>query len=80
MLKHGSEKDTYFMVMIPASDDEVSEWTKTLKSKPAVINLGSHKLIPLQLEAKAEIGSVEKKLYNPDASGWTSTIGLMRYK
>lgn len=80
MLKHGSDRDTYFMVMAPVSDDEVTEWSKALKSKPTVINLGRLKLVALQLEAKAEIGSIEKKIYDPGNNGWTSTVALMRYK
>ena len=80
MLKHGSGKELYYMVMVPVSDDEAAEWNKGLKSKVTLISLGKLKLAPLQLEEKAEIGSVEKQLYDPDASGWTSTIALMRFK
>ena len=80
MLKHGSGKEIYYMVMVPVSDEEAAEWAKTLKAKPEVINMGKLKLVPLQLEAKAEIGSIDKKLYDPDTGGWTSTAGLMRFK
>lgn len=80
MLKHGSDRATYFMIMIPVSDDEAAEWSKTLKIKPEVISMGKLKLVPLQLEAKAELGTIDKKLYDLDTGGWTSTVGLMRFK
>ncbi len=80
MLKHGSDKELYFLVMISVSDEEAAEWSKTLKAKPTVISMGKLKLTPLQLEAKAEIGSVDSKLYDPETGSWTSTAGLMRFK
>ncbi|MDD4868925.1 MAG: hypothetical protein PHR77_00085 [Kiritimatiellae bacterium] len=80
MLKHGSAKNAYYMVMIPASDDEIAEWKKSLKNVPAVISMDNLKLVPLQLEANAEIGSVDKKLYDPGANGWTSAVNLKQCK
>lgn len=68
------------MVMVSVSDDEAAEWTKTLKTRPEVISMGKLKLVPLSLEAKAEIGTIDKKIYDPDTGGWTSTVGLMRFK
>jgi hypothetical protein len=80
MLKHGSDKDTYFMIMVPVPETEAAEWAASLKRKPVVISMGKLKLIPLPLEGKAGIGSIEKTLYDPDAGGWTSTVALMRFK
>ena len=80
MLKHGSDKDTYFMVMVPVPEAEAVEWAKSLKSKPIIINMGKLKLAPLPLEEKAVMGSVGKTLYDPDTGGWTSTVALMRFK
>ena len=80
MLKHGSAKSAYYMVMIPVSDDEIAEWKKSLKNTPAVISMDNLKLVPLQLEAKTEIGSVDKKLYDSSANGWTSAVNLKQCK
>ena len=80
MLKHGTDKDAYFMIMVSVSDEEAAAWTKTLKDKPQVISMGKRKLLPLPLEAKAGIGTIDSKLYDPKTGGWTSTAGLMRFK
>ena len=66
--------------MIPVSDEEVAEWKKGLKNAPTVISMDKLKLVPLQLEENAEIGSIEKKLYDSGANGWTSTVALMPFK
>ncbi|MDD4868923.1 MAG: hypothetical protein PHR77_00075 [Kiritimatiellae bacterium] len=65
------------MVMIPVSDEEITEWKKSLKNAPVVISMDKLKLVPLQLEADAEIGSIAKDLYDPVANGWALPVDLI---
>ncbi|MDD5677442.1 MAG: hypothetical protein PHW60_05545 [Kiritimatiellae bacterium] len=80
LLKHGEGKTTYQLIMVPMKDEELPEWTKTLGSTPLVIPFGPLKLMPLPLEKNLKAGSLEKRLYDPAAGGWSATIAVMRFK
>ena len=80
LLKHGEGQAAYHLVMVPVKDEEVPEWTKTLGAAPQVISFGPLKLMPLPLEKDLKAGSLEKRLYDPAAGGWSATIAVMRFK
>ena len=80
LLKHGEGKTAYYLIMVPVKDEEVPEWTKALGAAPQVIPFGPLKLMPLPLEKDLKAGSLEKRLYDPAAGGWSATIAVMRFK
>ena len=80
MLRCGNMDNAYYLVMIPVSDEEINQWKKGLEHVPAVISMDKLKLVPLQLEVNAEIGSIEKNLYDPAANGWTSAVDLFSFE
>lgn len=65
--------------MVPTTDEEAKSWASQLKIPPTIIAMGALRLMPLQLEANAAIGSVEKRLYEA-AGGWTATVAAARFK
>lgn len=80
LLKHGEGQAAYYLIMLPAKDEDVPEWTKTLGAAPLVIPFGPLKLMPLPLEKGLKAGSLEKRFYDPAAGGWSATIAVMRFK
>ena len=80
LLKHGEGQAVYYLIMLPAKDEELTDWTKTLGIAPLVIPFGPLKLMPLPLEKGLKAGSLEKRLYDPAGGGWSSTIAVMRFK
>ena len=80
LLKHGEGQAAYYLVMVPVKDAEVPEWAKILGAAPQVIPFGPLRLMPLPLEKDLPAGSLEKRLYDPTAGGWSATIAVMRFK
>ena len=80
LLKHGEDKAAYYLVMVPVKDAEVPELTGALGAAPQIIPFGPLKLMPLPLEKELKAGSLEKRLYDPAAGGWSATIAVMRFK
>jgi hypothetical protein len=80
LIKHGTDRDAYFLIAVPVTEDEGLEWAKDLGRSPTVITMGRLKLLPLQVEREAAIGTIEQRLYDPTASGWTATVAVMRFK
>ena len=80
LLKHGEKQTVYYLVMVPVKDEELPEWAKTLGAAPQVIPFGPLKLMPLPLENDLKAGSIEKRLYDPAAGGWSATVAVMRFK
>jgi hypothetical protein len=65
---------------VTVTEDETTQWAKDLSRPPSVITMGRHRLMPLQLEPGAAIGSIEARLHDPAAGGWTATVAVMRFK
>jgi len=75
IVQHGKGEGLYFLVMVPVTDDEVKQWTESLKSAPTVITVDSLKLMPLQLEKDAAVGSIDAAHYDPaEGKGWTAAV------
>ncbi len=42
--------------------------------------MGKFKFVSLPLETGAKIGTIDKKLYDPEKKRWTATIAVMGFK
>jgi hypothetical protein len=80
LLKHGQDRDAYYLVLVPISEEEAKPWAEKTKPPPVVLTLGALKLMPLQLEDGVSAGSIEPRLYDPAGGGWTATIAVRRFK
>jgi len=80
LLKHGTGRDTYFLILVPVTDDEAKQWAGVLPAAPTVIKMGTRKLMPLQLEEGVAAGCIQSQLYDASAGGWSATVSVARFK
>lgn len=80
ILRHGTDKESVYMVLLDLSDEEVAQLENKTGQKPTVIRLGKYNMIPMQLEAGNKPGDIDKQYYDIDMKRWTATIALMRFK
>lgn len=80
MLKHGVERDAYFIVMVPFTDLEAMKLQKETGKSPVVIKVGKRTLVALQLEADVAAGQILPTFYDAEHKRWTSTIALTRFQ
>jgi len=79
MLRHGTGRSAYHLVMVELSEDEAGE-LGARPGKPKPVRFGKRRMLPLQIEKGLEIGEIQGKLYDPDPGRWTGSIALMRFK
>jgi hypothetical protein len=80
ILSHGSDRETYYIIMMKMPDDEIKSLESASGIKPTVIKMAGNNFVPLQLEADMKPGSVSETLYNSETGAWTATTALRSYK
>ena len=81
MVKHGMDKEAYYLIMLELLDDkELAEIEKTVGKKPSPVKIGPKNFIPFSLEKNLEDCEIPRKLYDPEKSAWTGTISISRQK
>jgi hypothetical protein len=80
MLKHGANRDAYYIVMLPTTDLEAVRLRKETGKTPIVITTGKRTLIALQLEPGIAAGELQQTFYDAGHKRWTSTIALTRFQ
>ncbi len=80
MLRHGTGRSTRHLILLRLSDGDVDTWTKALGYEPAVVYMGKFKFMAFPLGTGAKIGTIDKKLYDPEKKRWTATIAVIGFK
>ncbi|HIJ58078.1 MAG TPA: hypothetical protein HPP41_00215 [Deltaproteobacteria bacterium] len=80
LLRYGTGKESYYMVMLRLSPEDIERLAKQTGKKTTLVSFGKMKLLPLQLEKNLSPGEIEKKFYDPAEEHWTGTIELTQYK
>ena len=80
LLQYGTGRESYYMVMLQLSPEDIEQLAKQTGKKAILVSLGKMKLVPLQLEKDLSPGEIEKKFYDPAKEHWTGTIELTQYK
>lgn len=80
MLSHGTDKETYYVILLKMNDKEIGEFESSSGTKPTAIKMAGFSFVPLQLESDLKAGEISSKLYNPENSQWTATTAIRCYK
>ncbi len=79
MIRHGTGRDLYHLVALSLDEEEIGELSKVLELSLEPIRIaGIKKVVPLPLEADAEIGTVAGNYYNAEEKSWTASIAFSR--
>ena len=80
MLRHGTGRDTYYLILLRLKDDEGKALDDALGEPAPRVKVGPMQMVALPVEAKAKIGAVEAKYYNAEQQSWTASMAVARFK
>jgi len=80
ILRHGTGRKTYHLIMLRVVEDELEQVAALDGGRPTVVRMGPYRFIPLSLEAGGKIGGIVDRVYNTDESRWTGSVALMPYR
>lgn len=80
MLRHGSERDIYYLVLLRLNDADHKALETTVGAPVNRIKVGGIQMVPLPLETNAVIGVVDAKYYNAEKQQWTGSITVSRFR
>jgi hypothetical protein len=68
------------MILVSVTEQELAGIKQKNGAEPVGVKVGKRTFVVLPLEAKALVGSLDKKYFDAEQKRWTSTIAISRYK
>ena len=78
LLRHGSGREAYHLVVVKVTDADVQAFAKELGAAPPTVKAGPRRYLALPLEKDAAPGAVDPRYYSADDGRWTSTIAIQQ--
>lgn len=80
ILRHGTGRDEYYLIMLRLDEAATNELAEALGRSLTPVRVGAVSAIALPLEANAEIGTVASTYYDAENGRWTSSIAFRRLR
>ena len=80
MLRHGSGRELYFLVLLRLNDAERQALGEAAGAPVNPIKVGGMQLVALPLEPNAAIGAVAAVYHNAETQQWTGSITVSRFR
>jgi len=80
MLRQGTGRDLYHMIMLKVTDEEAAALGSVAGKPATVIRTGKSLFVPLELEEGSEIGQIAATRYDAANKRWIGTIALSLFK
>ncbi len=79
MLRHGTGRDVWHVVLLKVTDADVQAYAKVLGAVPPTVKAGPFRYLALPLEKDAAPGKVDEVYYSAEGR-WTATIAISRFE
>lgn len=80
MLRHGSERNIYYLVLLRLNEADSKALDDALGAPAPKVKVGPMNMVALPLEPGAKIGAVDAKYYNAEQHSWTASMAVSRYQ
>ncbi len=80
MLRHGSERDVYHLILLRLNEADSKALDEALGEPAPKVKVGPMEMVALPLETGAKIGAVDTKYYAPGERRWTASMAVARFQ
>lgn len=80
LLRHGSERDAYHLVLLRLNEADGKALDDALGAPATRVKVGPVQFVALPLEPGAKIGAVDAKYYNAEKQSWTASLATSPYR
>jgi hypothetical protein len=80
ILRHGTRRDEYHLIVLRLDDDAIQALAKELGRPLETVRVGTVSAIALPLEPEAGIGTVAPAYYDAENGRWTASIAFRRLR